>query len=225
MTILQFPPLETASPEGILALGGDFEVGSLLLAYRNGIFPWPTEDFPLLWFAPPERAILEFKDLRVPRRFKQELKKLNFRFAVDRNFSKVIRACAVGNTRKSHGTWITDDLIRGYLRFHEAGYAHSFECYNEQEELVGGLYGVSLGNMFAGESMFYLESGASKAALLFAVGYLKEKGATWMDVQTMSPLLSILGAKGISRDEFMKKLKKALRQDPILLSSRRGSGE
>jgi leucyl/phenylalanyl-tRNA--protein transferase len=214
MTILQFPPLEMASPEGILAVGGDFEVESLLLAYRSGIFPWPTEDFPLLWFAPPRRAILEFKELKVPRRLKQELKHKNFHFAVDRNFHKVIRSCAKGKTRKSQGTWITEELIRGYLRFHEEGYAHSFECYREGE-LVGGLYGVSLGKMFAGESMFFLESGASKAALLFAVDYLEEKGATWMDVQTMSPLLGQLGAKEISRDEFTRKLKKALRQDPL----------
>jgi len=215
MAILQFPPLEMASPEGILAIGGDFDLESLLLAYRSGIFPWPTEEFPLLWFAPPQRAVLEFKDLKVPRRFKQELKNLDFHFAVDRNFSKVIRACAKGKTRKSNGTWITEDLLRGFLRFHEAGFAHSFECYNEKDELIGGLYGVSLGKMFAGESMFYLESGASNATLLFAVRFLKERGANWMDVQTMSPLLSNLGAKEIPRNDFMKRLKKAIRQDPL----------
>jgi len=215
MTILQFPPLEMATPEGILAVGGDLEVASLLLAYQNGIFPWPTEDFPLLWFAPPERAILEFDEINIPRRLRQDLKKTNFHFRVDGDFSAVIHACARGKTRKIGGTWITDELLKAYLRFHKRGYAHSFECYNMKDVLVGGLYGVSLGGMFAGESMFYLESGASKATLLFAVKYLKERGATWMDVQTMSPLLKNLGAKEIPRPEFMKKLRKALKKGPL----------
>ncbi len=210
MTILRFPPLETASPEGLLAIGGDLEVDSLKLAYENGIFPWPTEEYPLLWFAPPRRAILEFKDLNVPKRLARELKAKPFRFEVDGDFAAVIRACAEGHTRKSNGTWINPLMLRAYQNFHEAGYAHSFECYQE-DRLVGGLYGVGLGKMFAGESMFFHESGASKAALLFAVEYLRERGGKWMDIQMMTPLLRSLGAKQISRTKFMDRLATALK--------------
>src|SRR4030095_1786712 len=151
MAILKFPPVEWASPEGILAIGGDLEVETLNTAYRNGIFPWPTDEFPLLWFAPPERAILEFKDFKVPRRMMQELKSKSFHFEVDRDFSSVIRACAEGRTRKSVGTWITPEMREAYIVFHRAGFAHSFECYDGAGRLVGGMYGVSLGGMFEGE--------------------------------------------------------------------------
>ncbi|MFO1463186.1 MAG: leucyl/phenylalanyl-tRNA--protein transferase [bacterium] len=215
MTILRFPPIETASPEGLLAIGGDLEVASLKLAYENGIFPWPTEDYPLLWFAPPRRAVLEFKDFHVPRRLQRELRAKSFRCAADRNFPAVIRACAAGRTRKSRGTWINASMIDAYRRFHEAGYAHSFECYSPEGKLVGGLYGVAIGKMFAGESMFYHESGASKAALLFAIEHLRERGGKWMDIQMMTPLLRSLGAKEIPRKLFMEKLHTAIHAKPI----------
>jgi len=220
MVILRFPPLETASPEGLLAIGGDLEVESLKLAYKNGIFPWPTEDYPLLWFAPPRRAILEFRDLRVPRRLQRELKARPFRFEVDRNFPAVIRACAAGRTRKTDGTWINPMMLQAYLGFHEAGYAHSFECYSESGKLVGGLYGVAIGKMFAGESMFFHQSGASKAALLFAVEYLQAQGGKWMDIQMMTPLLRSLGAKEIPRRLFMEKLGTALAATPLFHANR-----
>ncbi len=215
MTITAFPPLDSASPEGLLAIGGDMELESLLLAYQSGIFPWPTHDFPLLWFAPPRRAVLDFRKFKVPRRLQRELKTKQFHFAVDRDFAAVIRGCALGRTRQSRGTWITEDLRRAYIHFHRAGYAHSFEAYDRHNQLAGGLYGVSLGSMFAGESMFYSRTGASKAALIFAVGFLKARGAKWMDVQTMSPLVASLGAKEIPRSDFMKRLKRALRDPPI----------
>ena len=214
MAILRFPPIETASPEGLLAIGGDLEVSSLKLAYENGIFPWPTEDYPLLWFAPPRRAILDFKELHVPKRLERELKAKDFQCAIDRNFPAVIRACASGQTRKTQGTWISPSMLRAYIRFHEAGYAHSFECYRDGR-LVGGMYGVGLGKMFAGESMFYHESGASKAALLFAIGYLQEHGGKWLDIQMMTPLLRSLGAKEISRRQFMERLATALKAPDI----------
>jgi len=215
MVIKMFPPVENASPEGLLAVGGDLEVNTLKTAYQNGIFPWPTEDFPLLWFAPPRRAILEFKDLKVSNRLQRELKSKDFHFKVDQNFQKVLRACAEGLTRDSKGTWITPEMIVAYQKFFKAGYAHSFECYNAADQLIGGMYGVSLGKMFAGESMYYWESGASKATLIYACRYLEEKGAFWMDVQMMSPLLANFGAKEISREKFMVKLNHALSQKPL----------
>jgi leucyl/phenylalanyl-tRNA---protein transferase len=215
MTILKFPPLETASPEGLLAIGGDLELESLQLAYQNGIFPWPTEDYPLLWFAPPRRAILDFKDFKISKRLQRELKTKTFQFKVDQNFAAVIQACAAGKTRKSHGTWITQEMMDAYIRFHQAGYAHSFECYNAKGKLVGGLYGVGIGRAFAGESMFYLEPGASKAVLIFAVEFLKKRGGQWMDVQMLSPLLATFGAKEIPRSLFMKKLAEVIKEEAI----------
>ncbi|MDX1387095.1 MAG: leucyl/phenylalanyl-tRNA--protein transferase [bacterium] len=207
--------MDTAGPEGLLAIGGDLDQESLKLAYHQGIFPWPTEEFPLLWFAPPQRAIIEFSDIKVPRRFQRERKRLNFHFEVDRNFKEVIRACAQGSTRRSRGTWITPEMVEAYTQFHQSGFAHSFECYNPEGQLVGGLYGVSLGQMFAGESMFFLESGASKEVLLFTCQFLKDRGAHWMDVQMMSPLLKSFGAKEITREDFMEKLNKALKAPPL----------
>lgn len=215
MVIKSFPPIETANPEGLLAIGGDLEVGSLKLAYQNGIFPWPSQGYPLLWFTPPMRAVLEFKKLRIPKRFQRELKKKNFHYRVDQNFSRVIHACAKGLTRDSTGTWILPEMVEAYLRFHEAGYAHSFECYNEADQLIGGMYGISLGNMFAGESMFYWESGASKAVLLYAIDYLKSHGGLWMDVQMISPLLASFGAREISREKYLLWLGEALKAKPI----------
>jgi leucyl/phenylalanyl-tRNA--protein transferase len=210
MVIRSFPPLETADSDGLLAIGGDLDLATLKLAYRQGIFPWPTEPYPLLWFAPPRRTILEFTDLKIPKRFQRELKKMNVHFEVDKNFPRVIEACAEGLTRDSDGTWITPAIQEAFIRFHRSGYAHSFECYNAKEQLVGGMYGVSMGQMFAGESMFYWESGASKATFLFACEFLKQRGATWLDCQTMSPLVKSFGAKEIPREEFIKKLKTAL---------------
>lgn len=215
MTILRFPPLETASPEGLLAIGGDLEISSLKLAYENGVFPWPTEDYPLLWFAPPQRAVWKFEGLRVPKRMGRELKGKKFYFDIDRNFESVIVHCAAGLTRKSIGTWITPWIIEAYMRFHQAGFAHSFECYDDQGHLVGGMYGVAMGGMFAGESMFFLASGASKATLLFAAETLQERGARWMDIQMMTPLLERMGAAEIPREEFMEMLRQALAAPPL----------
>ncbi len=215
MVVSRFPPLELASPEGLLAMGGDLDVETLKLAYESGIFPWPTEDYPLLWFAPPRRAILEFQDLKIPKRLFRELKVKNFHHKIDTQFMPVLQACAEGLTRNSRGTWITPEMQMAYRRFHEAGYAHSFETYNASGQLVGGLYGVSLGKMFAGESMFFWESGASKAALLFACKTLASRGCTWMDIQTLSPLLQALGAKEIPRKDFMKRLTQSLKAAPI----------
>lgn len=215
MVVKRFPNVDLAGPEGLLAIGGDLEIATLQLAYQNGIFPWPTEEFPLLWFAPPERAVLVFSELRIPKRYQRERKKFQFHFKIDRQFEKVIQACAKGSTRNSTGTWITSDIIRAYLQFHEAGYAHSFECYNAADELVGGMYGVSMGAMFAGESMFFLESGASKETLLFTCDELQKRGATWMDIQMISPLLESFGAREIPRAQFTAKLKAALKGPPL----------
>lgn len=215
MNTFNFPPLSAANRDGLLAIGGPLNIKTLTLAYQSGIFPWPSEDTPVLWFAPPKRAILEISKLRIPKRHQQSRKNYQFFFKVNQNFSAVIKACAAGRTRQSSGTWITSEMVTAYEALHATGHAHSFECYNTKGKLVGGLYGVSFGSMFAGESMFYHESGASKETLIFACNYLQKNGATWMDVQMISPLLASFGAREIPRDDFMKKLKSALLSPPI----------
>ncbi len=212
MVVPKFPPIESADESGVLAIGGDLELETLLLAYKSGIFPWPDphEDF-LLWFAPPHRAILDFDDFKIPKRLTQSLKKHSFHLTVDHCFLEVIRACAESRNRKGQqGTWIIEEMIPAYLELHKAGFAHSFETWNSHNQLVGGLYGVLINKMFAGESMFYKEANASKFALIEAVKCLKKKGINWMDIQMLTPLLKNFGAKEILRSEYMKKLKDAL---------------
>lgn len=211
--ILEFPPVEVADPEnGLLAYGGDLEVASLELAYRSGIFPWPSSpNQPVLWFAPPKRAILEFKNLHVPSRLKRTLRKSNFHFAMNRKFPEVIKSCAgVRNRKDQRGTWITPDIVAAYIEFHKAGFAHSFETYNDKGDLVGAMYGVRINKYFAGESMFFYETNASKFALIEAIAHLRNLGLTWMDVQMLNPLLEMFGAIEIERLEFMHKLSRAL---------------
>ena len=212
--IVEFPPVETADPEtGLLAFGGDLTVGSLELAYRSGIFPWPAENQPILWFAPPKRAIIEFSEFNIPSRLERSLKKSPFTFRVNSNFSGVIKNCAsLTNRKNQQGTWITDEMICAYIEFHKAGFAQSFEVLNGTDELVGGLYGVLINKYFAGESMFYKETNASKFALIQTVQYLKKLEISWMDVQILNPFLAAFGAKKISRELFMEKLNQALNE-------------
>ncbi len=213
--IIEFPPVELADPEsGLLAVGGDLEVGSLELAYRSGIFPWPAREDQILWFAPPQRAILDFDDLHIPRRMQRHLKSNRFSFRINHNFEAVIHHCANSKNRgKGQGTWITRQMLNTYIEFHHAGFAHSFETYNQSGKIAGGLYGVRIGNYFAGESMFYFEPNASKFALLKAIEYFREEGFTWIDIQMLTPLLENLGAKEIPRKTFMKRLKTTIGEE------------
>jgi len=206
VAILAFPPIKTANEHGLLARGGDLEPESLLLAYRSGIFPWPvTEDGELLWFAPPKRAVLNLKDFQLSRSMQRVLSKSEFKFAVNKNCFEVITACqSIVNRPSQHGTWITDEMKAAYLELNRLGFVHSLECYRG-EELVGGVYGVCIGQAFAAESMFYRYPNASKAALWILGQYLQAQGATWIDCQIINPHLSSLGVIEISRDEFIKK--------------------
>ncbi len=209
--VVQFPPVEFADETGLLAVGGDLDVRTLELAYRSGIFPWPVSEEPILWFAPPWRAVLDFDEFHVPRRLQRELKKSPFVFRVNTDFPAVIRACADLEYRKGQqGTWLTPAMIEAYIAFHRYGRAHSFETYDASGALVGGLYGVWIGRYFAGESMFYRVKNASKFALIRTVEHLQAHGLTWMDVQVLSPLLASFGAKEIPRVEFMRRLDRAL---------------
>lgn len=203
-----FPAVDRADADGLLAIGGDLQPDTLREAYQNGIFPWPVEGYPLLWFAPPRRAILRFDEFHISRRLKRSLRGQSFDLAIDTDFPAVIAACA-GPRRDEDGTWISPAMRRAYTRLHRSSEAHSVEAYREGE-LMGGLYGVAWGAYFAGESMFYRADDASKAALVHLVEHLSARGATWLDCQMITPLFESFGATEVPRAEFMALLKDAL---------------
>lgn len=178
---------------------------NLRRAYRKGIFPWHIDGLPLPWFCPERRAVLDFSELHIPKSLERERRKTRFEFTIDRAFPQVIENCARVKRNHEAGTWITSDFIVAYIELHAAGDAHSVEVW-ENGELVGGLYGVDAGGAFCGESMFHLRSNASKFALLFLIEHLQTRGADWLDAQVMTPHLSVLGAREISRNTFLTRL-------------------
>jgi len=190
----------------IIGFGGEMTVENLRSAYRTGIFPWGIENLPLPWFCPELRAVLEFSELHVPKSLRKELKKTDFTFTIDKDFRAVIENCSKIERTHEKGTWITSEFIESYCTFHDSGDAHSVEVWNASGEMVGGLYGVDAGGVFCGESMFHLASNASKMALLHLIEHLKSRGATWLDVQVMTPHFEVLGAKEIHRTIFLDKL-------------------
>jgi leucyl/phenylalanyl-tRNA--protein transferase len=208
-----FPPVELADESGLLCYGGDLSTHTLIEAYRNGIFPWPHEGLPLLWFAPPQRGVLFCDELKISRRLKRALRAANFGFEINRNFGATIRACAA-RREYSDGTWIIPEVIGAYEKLHRLGIAHSIETYRDGE-LVGGLYGVSWGHYFCGESMFHFEDNASKAALIFLAEYLQSKGAHWIDCQLLTPFFESIGTREIERDDFLEMLWQAREQPSI----------
>lgn len=210
MPVLEFPDPRRTTPEGLLVFGGDLHPDSLILAYSSGIFPWPIEGYPLPWFCPPRRAILEFSSLHIPRSLRGARNRSTLRFSIDTAFEQVIEACArtprIDADGEEAGTWITGEMMEAYTRMHHMGLAHSSEAW-DGNRLVGGIYGVSVSGTFSGESMFRLEPNASKLALLHLVDHLRARGLTWLDAQVMSPHMKSLGAKTISRDKFLALLK------------------
>jgi leucyl/phenylalanyl-tRNA--protein transferase len=206
---LIFPPPDHAEPDGLLAVGGDLSSDRLLLAYQMGIFPWYGDGLPILWWSPDPRLVLEPGDFHVSRRFGRTLRKGKFRVTMDRSFAAVIGACATAPRRGQDGTWITRDMQRAYIRLHELGYAHSVESWLEGN-LVGGIYGVSLGKCFFGESMFSYESDASKAAIATLVERLNQWQFHMLDAQVTTRHLLSLGAKEMPRKLFLDKLSAAL---------------
>jgi leucyl/phenylalanyl-tRNA--protein transferase len=205
MSLIDFPDTPHETFEGIVALGGDLNTANLLGAYRRGIFPWPIEGWPIAWFCPEERAILEFKELRVPRSLSRVRRHTRFSFTINKSFETVINMCARVSRAGEQGTWITEEMLYAYCELHRAGYAHSVEVW-DAERLVGGLYGVDVDGSFAGESMFYLLPNASKLALLYLVNHLQARGLDWIDIQVLTPHMEAFGAKEIPREEFLPKL-------------------
>ncbi len=205
MVIRQFPSPRDATPEGIVAVGGDLDPESLILAYHQGIFPWPISGMPLPWFSPPERGILEIENLHLSRSLLRARRRSSFRFTFDQAFDAVVQECSQVPREGQPGTWITSAIKKAYSRLHRLGHAHSVEVWQE-DRLVGGLYGVDAGGPFAGESMFHRETNASKLALVHLLEFLAAQGLDWMDVQTLTPHLEAMGGRLISRDEFLMKL-------------------
>ena len=206
MALTIFPdPKYAETHEGILAVGGELSPAYLLEAYQNGIFPWPIEGYPLTWFCPEERAILEFADIHIPRSLARERKRSRLRFTIDENFKGVITYCATLRRSGQGGPGLRRTCLRAYCEFHELGYAHSAEAW-EDDVLVGGIYGVAADGTFTGESMFHLRPYASKLALLHLLDHLKGRGLDWMDIQVISPHMEALGAKIIDKAEFLEKL-------------------
>jgi leucyl/phenylalanyl-tRNA---protein transferase len=199
----------------IVGFGGDLTLENLRNAYRRGIFPWHVEGLPLPWYCPEDRATLEFDQIHIPKSLRKELAKTRFTFTIDRAFEAVIKSCSRAKRGDGHGTWITDEFIRAYCDFHAAGDAHSVEVW-EENELVGGLYGVDAGGVFCGESMFHLRSNASKFALLHLVEHLKKRGATWLDIQVMTPHFEVLGAEELEREDFLDKLEETQKLNLVL---------
>ncbi len=206
---LYFPPVEEASFEGVLAIGGDLSAERLLLAYRNGIFPWFNEDEPILWWAPPERMVVVPSLYKVPKSIRNLINRNLFQVTFNQNFKEVITNCQQIERPGQEGTWISDDIIASYTQLHELGFAQSIEVW-QNGELVGGLYGVDLGHVFCGESMFSKVSNASKIAFVALIKELKERNYKLLDCQLHNDYLEQLGAFEISRETFMKVLKSAV---------------
>lgn len=206
---LVFPPAELAEEEGLLAVGGDLSVDRLLLAYSQGIFPWFSEENPIMWWTPDPRLVLFPDEFKISRSLKQTIKKGVYDVTVDKAFPNVIGACAKTKRQGERGTWITPEMIEAYTELHRRGYAHSIESWHNGK-LVGGLYGVALGSIFFGESMFSKMSDASKTAFAFLVERLKKSGCKLIDCQVSTPHLKSLGARDISRKEFMRLLSDAI---------------
>lgn len=212
---LAFPAPEDANEEGIVAVGGDVSPERLLLAYRNGIFPWPARGYPLLWFSPDPRFALKPSDAHVSRSLRKLIRRTKLRVTADRVFGDVISACAAMPRPHQQGTWITRDLQEGYLGLHELGYAHSIEAWRE-DQLVGGLYGVSLGRTFAGESMFAVEPDASKLAFTTLLGHLALWGFQVVDCQVHTEHLARFGATMWPRKRFLSAWRMAADHPSVL---------
>ena len=200
---LYFPPVERASPDGLLAVGGDLSPERLMLAYRNGIFPWFEDDEPILWWSPPQRMVLYFDELKVSKSMRNILNRGIFKVTFNTAFREVITACRKVKRTGQEGTWITKEMIEAYCRLHEMGIARSFEVWQD-DKLVGGLYGVDLGHVFCGESMFSRVPNASKVAFIALARQLQKENYRLMDCQVHNDHLESLGAREISRDDFIK---------------------
>ena len=205
---MDFPPVDHALGNGLLAVGGDLSIPRLITAYRRGVFPWYGPGDPILWWSPDPRLVLLPSWLHVPRSLRRVLNQRRFAFSLDRDFEAVIHGCA--GARRDDGTWLVPEMVAAYIKLHRAGYAHSLEVWR-QGRLAGGIYGVALGNCFFGESMFTRVPDASKAGLVALVGWLGSRGFELIDCQVTTAHLLRFGAREIRRGAFLERLEHALR--------------
>jgi leucyl/phenylalanyl-tRNA--protein transferase len=206
---LLFPPPALAREDGLLAVGGDLSVPRLLLAYQQGIFPWYSPGEPILWWSPAPRLVLIPEEFHLAKRLARTIRQQLFHISFDTDFPRVIRACSQTRRKEGHGTWLDEAMITAYCRLHDLGYAHSVE-YRQNGELVGGLYGVAMGAVFFGESMFSLVPDSSKIALAALVNRLQGWNFELIDCQVGTGHLQRLGAREISGAEFSTRLARAL---------------
>jgi len=203
---LNFPDPRDANEDGIVAWGGDLTPSRLIKAYQKGIFPWYNDGEPILWWSPDPRLIMKLDDFKLSRSLKKSMKKFNYKF--DTKFKEVITHCGTTSRNNQDGSsWIQNDIIEAYENLHGMGIAHSIECYDD-EKLVGGLYGLSIGKVFCGESMFAHKSDASKSAYAILIKHLKKWGYEFVDCQVPTEHLKSLGAKEVAREYFLSKLEK-----------------
>ncbi len=214
---LLFPHPTLAEPSGLLAVGGDLSADRLLLAYANGIFPWYSEDQPILWFSPDPRFVLRPDGLQLSRSLRKRLRRGDYRVTLDQAFGQVIRRCRDVNRPGQDGTWITPDMVDAYEALHRQGFAHSVEAWSG-DRLVGGLYGVGLGRLFSGESMFAEAPDASKVAFVWLVGQLRRWGFAMVDCQVHTRHLERFGAAHLPRDAFLAELQ-AILAEPVSAGS------
>lgn len=195
------PSIALTEPNGLLATGGDLSPKRLINAYTQGVFPWFSDGDPLLWWSPNPRAIINIDELIINRSLAKFLRKKPYTISINKCFERVINICADAPFRRDD-TWIVDDMIDAYIQLHSLGFAHSVEVWQD-EQLVGGLYGVAINGLFSGESMFYLKDNASKVALIALAELLKKQGVKFIDCQLQNPFLASMGAKEINRDNFL----------------------
>ena len=210
MSASRFPDPHLAGPEGIVSIGGDLEVPTLIDAYTHGIFPWPQEGLPMLWFSPAERGWVDLsKEIPIPSRFERKFEKWKregrVEVRIDTAFREVLSHCRVSKRKGQDGTWILPEMVDAYVRLFDAGLAHSIETWLDGK-LVGGLYGVFIHGVFSGESMFHTEPDAGKVALLTMLRLLKASGFEFVDVQMVTPIVAQFGGELVFRDEYLTRL-------------------
>lgn len=202
---ITFPPVDLANEDGLLAIGGDLSTDRLLLAYKSGIFPWYNQGEPIVWYSPPKRMVLFPRELKISKSMRQIIRKNEFSLSYNQNFTGVIAKCMQIKRKDQTGTWITNEMFDAYQELHKVGVAKSVEVY-QSNNLVGGLYGIDLGNVFCGESMFSESSNASKIAFIYLVQKLEQENYSLIDCQVYNDHLASMGAREIPREEFLKML-------------------
>lgn len=210
-----FPDPNSADDEGVVCIGADLEPDTLLSAYAHGLFPWINDGDPIIWWSPNPRAVLLFEQFKISKSMKSFIRNHGYKVKLDTDFEAVINACQVVKRNREQGTWITEEVKKAYIRLHLLGYAHSFEVW-EDDTLVGGLYGLSLGNAFFGESMFSYKSNTSKLAFYHLVGYCKRNDYEFIDCQVYNDHLGSMGVHKMKRARFLSMLELALKKETII---------